>query len=909
MPIEAAFAQPRVQGSQIRYACALALGLAPLVQADEAGGGLQEVVVTATRQEDTVNRVPLSIQAVTQAQLDEKGINNSADLVRAVPGLSTLQNFGGAQQTFSIRGIVGGVGAATTSVYLDDTNLTKRSNAGAAQNNGVVTPLLYDLDRVEVLKGPQGTLYGGSSEGGTIRFITPKPRLDAFTGTVRAELSSYGKGEPSSELAGAFGGPIVNDRLGFRVSAIARDTGGWVNVVSAYDNHLIQKDANGETDWAARASLLWRVTDTFDALLSGYHVDNWLAGGPSSQTLLYMPDRSLAPAGQTFTTQTRCITNQTRTAPLAQPGGAAGAIFIPASVAPLANGACPTGTLFVRQGITYGPFGTGADISLATNRQKVIPQTSNSDVVAMSLEWNPGATWNLKSVTSYLGDHALSNAVGGEEWVSTTAGAGQRTTLDVTHAGFPLFAPLLSIAGDGNTGYFLGTNRRHGIEQEFRVSRGAGDSRLSWVAGAFFSKTQTAIQYQYLTNNAVQDAALAAMYGVFGGPNGQTSESTARYGTPNDQGIQAYLHADIEDKESAVFGEGNLWLVPDKLKLIAGLRYSELRLNYYQLNYGPFSGRMPTSIGSVTSGNSKNTPVTPKGELEYEWSDNKRVYASATKGFRAGGVSAQISQSTCQVALDNLGITAAEIPPAFGPDTVWSYELGGKFKFFDKLQINLAAFRIDWKDIQVTTTLSCAQAFTSNGGGARSEGGELSVEYQPVNSLYLYLNSSYINARYIDPVTGPVGANAKAVPLPSLNAGDKFNVPPFTVSTGAQLTIPIKEVSAYARLDGTYQNAYTQGATPGTSGFTTNFFTRGVPSRLLVNARVGARWDNGFELNLFVQNLLGSHKQLLGFSGGRSCVGASVASTDCSTYGAYTPFVEQVYETPRNIGLQANYRF
>ena len=148
---------------------AVALALAGQASAQSSTDILEEVTVTATRQIETVNRVPISIQAVTQDNLDRQGIKNSADLVRAVPGLATVTNPGGAQQTFSIRGIVGGTGAATTSVYLDDTNLTKRANGGVAQNNGVIAPLLYDLERVEVLKGPQGTLYGGSSQGGTVR--------------------------------------------------------------------------------------------------------------------------------------------------------------------------------------------------------------------------------------------------------------------------------------------------------------------------------------------------------------------------------------------------------------------------------------------------------------------------------------------------------------------------------------------------------------------------------------------------------------------------------------------------------------------------------------------------------------------------------------------------------------------
>jgi iron complex outermembrane receptor protein len=250
---------------------------------------------------------------VTQDNLDRQGIKSSADLVRAVPGLSTVGNPGGAQQTFSIRGIVGGTGAATTGVYLDDTNLTKRANGGVAQNNGVIAPLLYDLARVEVLKGPQGTLYGGSSEGGTIRYITPTPSLTDYSGSVRAEGSTMGsRSAISDEVAGAFGGPIVQDKLGFRVSAIRRYTGGWIDVVSPYNGKTLREDANSSTEWATRASLLWQVTDGFSAQLSGYHVDNKSGGGPNSQTAIFLPGAVQAPANQTFTTQTRCITSNTR---------------------------------------------------------------------------------------------------------------------------------------------------------------------------------------------------------------------------------------------------------------------------------------------------------------------------------------------------------------------------------------------------------------------------------------------------------------------------------------------------------------------------------------------------------------------------------------------------------------------
>jgi iron complex outermembrane recepter protein len=893
---------------------AVALVLAGQAGAQDSTDLLQEVTVTATRQVETVNRVPLSIQAVTQDNMDRQGIKNSADLVRAVPGLATVTNPGGSQQTFSIRGIVGGTGAATTSVYLDDTNLTKRANGGVAQNNGVVAPLLYDLERVEVLKGPQGTLYGGSSQGGTVRYITPLPSLTEFTGSARVEGSTMGsRSHVSDEEAGAFGGPIIQDKLGFRVSAIRRYTGGWVDVVSAYDNHTIREDANSTTEWAARLALLWQISDNVNAQLSGYHVDNKAGGGPNSQTGIFLPNQGLAPANQTFTTQTRCITSNTRTAGLAQPGGNAAAGFIPASVAPGANGLCPNGTLFVRNGITYGPFRTGRDVSLALNRQSVVGNTSEADVAALSLNWNISDKLDFKSITSYLGDEGTSNTIGGEEWVATAPGTGQRTTLDTTRLGFPLFAPLLSdpLIGDGYAGFFDAKNNRHGIEQELRLTY-AGTSRLSWVAGAYFSHANTDIAYIYRTNVAVMDEALRLMYGDINGPGTNTSESTARYGLVNDGGFQSNLRADILDEEAAVFAEGNFWVVPDRLRVTAGLRYSKVDLEFNQLNYGQFSGRIATSNGSLTAGKSTDKPLTPKVGVQYQFTDDKMMYASASKGFRAGGVSSQVSQTICQTALDNLKITAADIPPQFGPDTVWSYELGGKFRVGNRLQVNLAAFRIDWKDVQVTTTLTCGQGFTANGGKARSEGGEMSVEYRPVDPLYLYMNASYIDAHYVDPVTGPVGQGVTVAPTPSLNAGDKFNVPPFSVSGGAQVNFALPgDMSSYVRLDGTYQKAYTAGATFGASGFPANFFLRKNPSRSLLNLRGGVTMQNGLDVSLFVQNLLNEDKLMDGFGDGRGCTppAGQAATANCSNYGTYNPFVAQTYEQPRRYGVQLNYKF
>jgi iron complex outermembrane receptor protein len=897
----------------------LTLGLGGLAHAQDSGRvTLEEITVTATRQTDTVNRIPLSIQAVTQEHLDQQGVKSIADLVRAVPGLNTVQTPGGSQQTFSIRGIVGGTGAATTGTYLDDTNLAKRANGGIAQNNGVVVPLLYDLERVEVLKGPQGTLYGGSSQGGTVRFITPQPSLTEFSGSTRAEVSTMGsRSELSHEFGAAFGGPLVQDKLGFRVSGIRRETGGWIDLYSGYTGRLIEEDANGRTEWAGRLALSWQISDGINATLSGYHTTQETEGGPGSQTALFLPgpDGKMvrAPAGQTWTTQQRCITNNQRTNPLVSttPGAPGGTVWVPPNVIVPAGAACPPGTVYVRPAQTYGPYRTGRDIAIATTQQYVEGQTSELDVASLTLTFNFG-DYSFKSVSSYLRDETESKGAGGEAWTATiaagnTAQPGQATYEDPTHRGFPLFRPYFDATGRGNSGYFDARNKRDGFEQEFRLSSNP-DNRFSWVAGAYYADLETKIRYRWPVSEEDASLALQLLYGPdLAGPPPNTSAATAYYGNAITNGFQSYGDTIIKDKEAAIFAEANLWIVPDKLKAIAGLRYSKVELDFWTLNHGQQNGRLPTSFGSLVEGKASEKPVTPKVGLQYNFADDKMVYATAAKGFRAGGVNPAISPTFCAQALDQLGLTATDIPLSFDADTVWSYELGSKFRLWEVMQVNVAAFRIDWEDIQATTTLSCGQGFTKGGGKARSEGAELSVQYRPNASWNMYLYASYTDAYYVDPVRAPTGANATTTPAPSFNAGDKFDIPPFSMSAGVTYDFNIAEIPTYVRLDGTYQDDYIAGATFGASGFGSNYFNRYNVSRQQLNLRAGMRFGNGLDVNVFVNNLTNEDKLIAGRGDGRGQ--CSAASIDCATYSSYSPFVAQTYQTPRVFGLQANYRF
>jgi iron complex outermembrane recepter protein len=201
-----------------------------------SGAGLQEVVVTAERRTERLMDVPMSVQAFSPEVLDEKGLHNIDDLSRVAPGVTFLRNgmsssgnYNDEDSDVSIRGIDSNAGASTTGIYVDDTPIQTRH-----LNFGTVNPYpaLFDLERVEVLKGPQGTLFGSGSEGGTLRFITPAPGLNSYSGYARAEFGQIDGGGQNYEIGAALGGPIIDGVLGFRISASFREDGGWVDRVS-----------------------------------------------------------------------------------------------------------------------------------------------------------------------------------------------------------------------------------------------------------------------------------------------------------------------------------------------------------------------------------------------------------------------------------------------------------------------------------------------------------------------------------------------------------------------------------------------------------------------------------------------------------------------------------------------------
>src|ERR1700722_1007821 len=237
------------------YATAVSGANADATTEPAATGALEEIVVTAPRREESMSRVPISISAFNQDMLDTKGIKDFSDVARFTPGVS----FDTSQTNqISIRGINSSGGSGTTGIYIDDVPIQVRA-LGFNSDDALLK--LFDLDRVEVLRGPQGTLFGAGSEGGTVRYITVQPSLTKTSEYARAETSYTEGGAPSYEAGIAAGTPLIDGVLGVRVSAWYRRDGGWIDRIDPTTLAVVDKNANRDDTTVLRVAALWQPTD------------------------------------------------------------------------------------------------------------------------------------------------------------------------------------------------------------------------------------------------------------------------------------------------------------------------------------------------------------------------------------------------------------------------------------------------------------------------------------------------------------------------------------------------------------------------------------------------------------------------------------------------------------------------
>lgn len=241
----------------------MALAQAAVVPAVYAAGvddadeiSFEEIIVTANKREQRLIDVPMAIATMQGTELEQRGIDGIQDLSFAVPGLTMREDGPGSYQIF-LRGIANAYGGgALSSVYQDEIPMV-------FNGYNVLPTRTLDLARIEVLKGPQGTLYGDGAVGGAIRYITKRPNLDDFEGTLGAEVYSVSSGSLGTGVTGIVNIPVIEGKLALRIASEFKNGGGWQDQPG-----IGVKDGNDETLSNINVKLLWKPTDELEVLVN-----------------------------------------------------------------------------------------------------------------------------------------------------------------------------------------------------------------------------------------------------------------------------------------------------------------------------------------------------------------------------------------------------------------------------------------------------------------------------------------------------------------------------------------------------------------------------------------------------------------------------------------------------------------
>lgn len=262
-----------------------ASAVAQVKQVQDKDHVLEEVIVTANKREERLIDIPMAVVTMTGLELEARGIDTIQDLSFAVPGLTMREDGPGSYQVF-LRGIANAYGGgALVSIYQDEIPMSLTGYE-------MLPTRVMDLARVEVLKGPQGTLYGQGAVGGAVRYITNRPKLNTMESSVELDLYNVHTGDWGQKVTGIFNMPMVEDKFAARISAEFGDGGGWQDQPEAGI-----KNGNGEELRNIRAQALWKPVEAMDVYFTyvNYRAEYELGQGYEQ------PDRTVYVAGDPAT--------------------------------------------------------------------------------------------------------------------------------------------------------------------------------------------------------------------------------------------------------------------------------------------------------------------------------------------------------------------------------------------------------------------------------------------------------------------------------------------------------------------------------------------------------------------------------------------------------------------------------
>jgi outer membrane receptor protein involved in Fe transport len=740
---------------------------------EEDGTGIADIVVTATRRAEAANKIPVAIQALGGDTLSDLNITKLDKLIENLPNVRTASRGPGASSIF-IRGlstdspglqIAGTAGAQpTVALYVND--------APASLVGRNLDLYAVDLQRVEVLAGPQGTLFGASAMGGALRYITNKPDLSKFSAGFNASYAMTRHGEDSVAGDAFINVPIVEDKLGLRVVIYADRQGGYIDNVAG----TFQMPFDPHTGEAGRIP-------TGNPLL----VMRALQACQQSATLVSgVPSCGTSGGAYLYNAPTRQSINND------------------AFVEDNYNDATYRGA---RAALTY-KFNDDWSIDVMHLRQQLDTDgvfDYEPDVGDLKVtKFGPNELEDKVDMTTWT----LNGRLGMLDFIYTGSYLNHRASQVADYAGYSnigLYVPYYecdrgvyyTAAYNGNIGNTCYTpnksysvlNRTKRWTHEARITTPA-ENRLRGTLGVFYddNKLWDNTDWSYLQPAAGFIYPRAANLGPSSFPT-----------DPNNPGVRPVkvgFFNDVKrrDKQFAVYGEASFDIIPERLTLTGGFRYYDERASINGSSqtsfatggrgiYNPATGTYsasptpPTTYGVSANLNQLYADASPakydgvlwKGNLTYKFGDSL-VYFTYSDGFRPGGFNrrpCRVPSAICPTNADFVRLGT------YVPDKVANYEIGGKFALLNRtLQINLAAYQIDWSDVQMTVfdqNIS-NQTFTTNLIDARIKGVEGDITWRATpeltfNGAFSYNDTSVEkllrNTQVLRPVGSPLALSPK----------------------------------------------------------------------------------------------------------------------------------------------------
>ena len=740
---------------------------------------IAEITVTATRRTENMQNVPIAIQALTTETLTQLNVTTFDDFVKFLPNVTVASSGPGVGEIY-MRGLATTQGAAQSdgaagsfpnvAVYLDD-----QSAQLPGRNLDIYT---VDMERIEVLEGPQGTLFGAGAQAGVIRYITNKPILNTTEANFNAGYAITAHGDPSTNLDATVNLPLIEDRLAARVVVYNESRGGYINNVpstftrrntdvgivdyfggqvpagseSINNNSLVANHINPVTYKGVRGSALYKIDEDWTALITQSYQDMEADGvfavmstGENGEKL---PDLS------------------------------------------------------VQQ------FNPSYDKDKFSNTA----WTLNGRAGALKLVYTGGyLTRNVDQVADYTN---YSRGVYADYYQCILPGSLQAANLGIP--GGKCFSPSSS--------YRVLESNTH-QSHEFRVST-PDDARLRALGGLFWEDFRVNDDSEWSYKDP------AAGFHDLAPPPG------ASVNNPNVRNDNIAFYDDVKRgyKQKAAFGSVDFELIPKVLTLTAGTRYYEMDTYERGAKASSFGCR-PGGLYSdatvpdpcVTGAVLDTYPVPPgnsaysdsavglrkrysgfksRGNLSWKVRDDILLYGTWSQGFRPGGFnrsSGFVNSNTSPLAGTFL------LPIGFKPDVLTNKELGWKTQWFDnRLQFNGAVYQEDWKDVQISLFdpgLLGNLVFTTNGPDYRVRGAETEVVARITHGLTVMGSASWNSSELVNsptlydktgaPITSANPYGAKGSPL--------AQSPPFQGSLRVRYDFAVNGYKPFWQLVGTHR--------------------------------------------------------------------------------------------------------